>query len=241
MVDGDPLEIALALAAKVVAEKRPLRRVRDIRIDYPNHEFFLNFARNMVGGMSKNFPAPLKCLDAIEAAVTKKSFADGFRVENELFLQLMQTPESRALRHLFFAERAASHIADIGDDTPVRKIERVGIIGAGTMGGGIAMNFVNAGIAVTLLETKPESPGSRYRHHPQKLRGRAQEGQAHPGEVRAAPGPAQRQPRLCRPRHRRSDYRSGVRRDRRQGTGLQELDEIAKPVPSWRRIHRPST
>lgn len=157
VVDGDPLEEALALAEKVVAEKRPLRRVRDIRIDYPNQEFFLNFARNMVSAMSKHFPAPLKCLDAIEAAVTKKSFADGMRVEGELFLQLMQTAESRALRHLFFAERAAPHIADIGDDTPVRKIERIGVIGAGTMGCGIAMNFLNAGMAVTLLETEQEA------------------------------------------------------------------------------------
>jgi 3-hydroxyacyl-CoA dehydrogenase len=157
VVDGDPLETALALAEKVVAEKRPLRRVRDIRIDYPNHEFFLNFARNMVGGMSKNFPAPLKCLDAIEAAVTQKSFDDGIRVERELFLQLMQTSESCALRHLFFAERAASKIRDIGDDTPVRNIEHVGIIGAGTMGGGIAMNFLNAGIAVRMLEMKQEA------------------------------------------------------------------------------------
>ena len=157
VVDGDPLETALALAENVVAEKRPLRRVRDIRIDYPNHEFFLNFARNMLGGMSKDFPAPLKCLDAIEAAVTQKSFDDGIRVERELFLQLMQTSESRALRHLFFAERAASKIVDIDDDTPVRKIERVGVIGAGTMGGGIAMNFLNAGIAVTMLETKQDA------------------------------------------------------------------------------------
>jgi 3-hydroxyacyl-CoA dehydrogenase len=157
VIDGDLLVKALAFAEKVVTEKRPLKRVRDTRIKYPNHEFFLHFARTMVKGMSGPFPAPLKCIDAVSAAVTSKSFDEGLRYERDAFAQLMMTSESRALRHLFIAERAASKIPDIADDTPVRKIERVGIIGAGTMGGGIAMNFVNAGFAVTLLEMKQEA------------------------------------------------------------------------------------
>ena len=78
-------------------------------------------------------------------------------LEREAFMQLMWSPESRALRHLFMAERAASKIADVPSDTPVREIKTVGVIGAGTMGGGISMNFLNAGIPVTILETKQEA------------------------------------------------------------------------------------
>jgi len=156
IVSGDLLQGALAFARTVVAEGRPLKLVRDIRIDYPNHQAFLQFARNMVKPVAGPFPAPLKCIDAIAAAITSRSFDEGLKVEREAFLHLVQTPESRALRHFFFGERAASKIADVPADTPLRKIEKVAVIGAGTMGGGISMNFLNAGIPVTILETKQE-------------------------------------------------------------------------------------
>ncbi len=156
MIEGDLQAGALAFANKVIAEKRPLKRVRDLKIDYPNAEAFFQFARNTVGAMAKNFPAPLKCIDAVAAAVSKP-FDQGMAVEREAFVYLVQTPESKALRHAFFGERAASKIADVPEDTPVRKIEKVAVIGAGTMGGGITMNFLNAGIPVTILEMKPEA------------------------------------------------------------------------------------
>jgi 3-hydroxyacyl-CoA dehydrogenase len=156
MIEGDLQAGALAFANKVIAEKRPLKRVRDLKIDYPNAEGFFQFARNTVGAMAKNFPAPLKCIDAMAAAVSKP-FDQGMAVEREAFVYLVQTPESKALRHAFFGERAASKIADVPEDTPVRKIEKVAVIGAGTMGGGITMNFLNAGIPVTILEMKPEA------------------------------------------------------------------------------------
>jgi 3-hydroxyacyl-CoA dehydrogenase len=155
-VEGDLLAAALAFAGKVIAENRPLRRVSAMKIDYPNHEAYLQFARNMIKGLAGPFPAPLKCVDAVAAAITKP-FDEGLRIERELFVALMGSPESRALRHLFAAERAAAKIADIPDDTPLRSIAKVGVIGAGTMGGGIAMNFLNAGIAVTLLEMQQEA------------------------------------------------------------------------------------
>ena len=110
----------------------------------------------MVKGMSKNFPAPAKCVDAVQAA-TKKKFDDGMVFERELFLNLMLTPECRALRHLFVAQRAASKIADVPDSTPSRAIHQVAVIGAGTMGGGISMNFLNAGIPVKILEMKQDA------------------------------------------------------------------------------------
>jgi 3-hydroxyacyl-CoA dehydrogenase len=156
MIDGSLVPGALAFAAKIAAEQRPLKRVRDIRIDYPDAEGFFQFARNTVGAVAKGLPAPLKCIDAVEAAV-EKPFEDGLRTERELFLSLMQSPESRALRHAFFAERAAAKIPDVDDKTPTRKIERVAVIGAGTMGGGITMNFLSAGIPVALLEMKQEA------------------------------------------------------------------------------------
>src|SRR6266550_4211910 len=156
VVSGDALDAAIAVARNVVAQKRPLKRIRDLRIDYPNADGFFAFARNTVATVAKNFPAPLKCVDAVAAAVSKP-FDEGLRYEHGLFLQLVQTPESRALRHAFFAERAASKIPDVPDDTPTRSVQSVAVIGAGTMGGGIAMSFLSANVPVTLLEMSQEA------------------------------------------------------------------------------------
>lgn len=148
-------EEALAFAQSI-ADVRPLPLVRNLPCKHPEGDAYFQFARNMVKGMAKNFPAPAKCVDAVEAA-TRRKFADGLAYERELFINLMWTPESRALRHIFFSERAASKIPDVPSDTPQRTIQKVGVIGAGTMGGGITMNFLNAGIPVTILETKQEA------------------------------------------------------------------------------------
>ena len=149
------LDEALALAREM-ADVRPLPKVRDLPCKHPQGDAYFQFARNMVKGMAKNYPAPPKAVDAVEAA-TKKSFTEGMAFERENFINLMWTPECRALRHLFGAQRAASKIPDVPSDTPLREIKQVAIIGAGTMGGGIAMNFLNAGIAVTMLETRQEA------------------------------------------------------------------------------------
>ncbi|SDM41462.1 3-hydroxyacyl-CoA dehydrogenase NAD-binding domain-containing protein [Polaromonas sp. JS666] len=146
---------ALAFALSI-SDTRPLPLVRELRAKHPNGDAYFQFARNMVKGMSKNFPAPLKCVDAVEAA-TKKKFEEGMALEREFFINLMWTPESRALRHIFMAERAASKIPDVPEDTPKREINSVAVIGAGTMGGGIAMNFLNAGVPVKILEMKQEA------------------------------------------------------------------------------------
>ena len=160
MIEGarieDLLAGAIAFAHKAVADKLPLKRVRDIVIDYPHHQAFFQFARNTVGAVAKNYPAPLKCVEAVAAAVGM-TFDDGLKFERECFLLLVETTVSKALRHAFFAERAAAKIPDVPDDTPVRAIKSAAIIGAGTMGGGIAMNFANAGIPVTLVEMKQEA------------------------------------------------------------------------------------
>ncbi|MBI5908301.1 MAG: enoyl-CoA hydratase/isomerase family protein [Burkholderiales bacterium] len=142
--------------AQAVSGTRPLPLVRNLPCKHPNGDAYFQFARNMVKGMAKNFPAPLKCVDAVEAA-TNKNFDDGMAVELELFTALMLSPESRALRHIFIAERAASKIPDVPEDTPKREIKSIAVIGAGTMGGGISMNFLNVGIPVKILEVKQEA------------------------------------------------------------------------------------
>ncbi|MBK7049671.1 MAG: enoyl-CoA hydratase/isomerase family protein [Rhodoferax sp.] len=148
-------EEAIAFA-RSVADVRPLPLVRNLPCKHPQGDAYFQFARNMVKGMSKNYPAPAKCVDAVEAA-TKNKFDDGVAVEREIFINLMWTPESRALRHIFLGERAASKIPDVPSSTPVRDIKSIAVIGAGTMGGGIAMNFLNAGIPVKMLEMKQEA------------------------------------------------------------------------------------
>jgi 3-hydroxyacyl-CoA dehydrogenase len=152
VVQTEVLPAALAFAEKVVAEGRPLRRVRDLAVDAPDADAFLQFARNSARAAFPHLPAPQRCIDAVAAAVDKP-FDEGMLIERGFFIELMNTPQSRALRHVFAAERAVGKVDGLPSDTPVRKIEKVGVIGAGTMGGGITMAFANAGIAVTMVET----------------------------------------------------------------------------------------
>ncbi len=156
LIEGNFLEGACTFAAEVGARPGPHPRVRNLKARHANADAYFGFARNMVKGMAKHFPAPPKCVDAVEAAV-KRSFEDGLQFERETFLALMFTPESKALRHAFFGERAASKIPDVPEDTPKRNIAKLAVIGAGTMGGGITMNFLNAGIPVVMLEMQPEA------------------------------------------------------------------------------------
>jgi 3-hydroxyacyl-CoA dehydrogenase len=154
--EGDLLDAALRFARKVVTEKLGVRRVRDLKVNMPNHEAFFQFARNTAKAVAGHYPAPVACVEAVAAAFDRP-FDAGIKRERELFTTLMLSPESAALRHVFQAERAASHILDVPNDTPTRPIRKVGIIGAGTMGGGIGMTFINAGIPVVLLEMKQEA------------------------------------------------------------------------------------
>ena len=152
LIEGDLVEGAVAFAAQVAARGEPLPRARDLKVKQPNADAFLQFARNTVAAASKPFPAPLQCVEAVAASL--KPFDEGLQTERTLFQALMQTPESRALRHVFQAERAAAKVPGLPEGTVLRPIARVGVIGAGTMGGGITMNFLNAGIPVVLLEMK---------------------------------------------------------------------------------------
>jgi len=159
LISGDPLPEAIRLAAEkgaALAAGGRLPRVRDLKVRGANIEAILGFARTTIRATYPNFPAPLKCLDAIEAAATRP-FEEGLATERQLFAELMMTPVSRALRHAFFAERGAAKIADVPESTPQREIKGAAVIGAGTMGTGIAINFLNAGIPVFLLEVGQEA------------------------------------------------------------------------------------
>ena len=149
------LDEAVEFARSVVAV-RPLPLVRVLPCSHPQGDAYFQFVRNMLGPSSRNLPAPLQCVDAVQAA-TRQAFDTGLANERTIFERLMATPQSRALRHLFMAERAASKIPDVPPGTALRPVASVAIIGAGTMGSGIAMNFLNAGIPVQLLELQPEA------------------------------------------------------------------------------------
>ncbi len=159
LVQGDITAAGIAFAKKVIGENRPLKKVRDMTAKLPDGipaDAFFAAARAQVQKGAKGFPAPMKCVECVEAAVTKP-FDEGIKIERALFMQLLMSTESASMRHAFFAEREAGKIPDVPEDTPIRPIKSAAVIGAGTMGGGIAMNFVNAGIPVKMLEMKQEA------------------------------------------------------------------------------------
>jgi 3-hydroxyacyl-CoA dehydrogenase len=157
IAEGDLAQAALAYARELVDSGTGPRRTTKKPVESAHlPEGFFDATRSVVGKKTRNLPAPQRIIDCVEAA-TRMEFADAVEVERKLFMELMNSPESAGLRHVFFAERQASKIDDVPRDTPLRPVNSVGIIGAGTMGGGIAMNFANAGIPVTLLEINQEA------------------------------------------------------------------------------------
>ena len=151
------LSEAMAFVQKVIADGAKIRKTADVAIDKASapDELFAQY-RQGLKKQARGFFAPERCIQAVEASVSLP-FEQGLVREGELFMECMGSKEARAQQHFFFAERAASHVSDYDKSTPVRDIKQVGIIGAGTMGGGIAMNFANAGIPVIMLELKQEA------------------------------------------------------------------------------------
>jgi 3-hydroxyacyl-CoA dehydrogenase len=157
IVEGDLLEGALDYARGLADQKAPLRKVRDLKIDSGKTPAgFFDEARKRVAKEKKNLFAPQRIVDALEAAAALP-FEKGMARERELFLQCAQNSQSKALQHVFFAERKAANVPNLDKNVAKRDIKSVAIIGAGTMGGGIAMNFLNVGIPVTLLEMKQDA------------------------------------------------------------------------------------
>jgi len=159
IVEGDLTAAAVTFAEKVVAEKRPLKKIRDLDEKVAavrgKPEIFAEF-RKSVARQTRGFRAPENCIKAVEAAVNLP-FDQGLKRERELFQELITSPESKAQRYFFFAEREAAKIPDVPADTKSRDIQKAAVLGAGTMGGGIAMNFANAGIPVTVVEVAQEA------------------------------------------------------------------------------------
>ncbi|MGC9236833.1 MAG: 3-hydroxyacyl-CoA dehydrogenase NAD-binding domain-containing protein [Thiomonas sp.] len=155
VVEDDVVGAAAEVARRLAASEQPTPKVRDRTVDPADAEAFVQFTRQTVQARYPHEPARLQCVEAVAGAL--RAFEDGMAQERKLFAMLMASPESRALRHAFFAERAASKIADVPPNTPTRRIARVGVIGAGTMGGGISMAFLNAGLPVVLVEAKQDA------------------------------------------------------------------------------------
>jgi 3-hydroxyacyl-CoA dehydrogenase len=150
VVDGDLLVAAVDLAASNEVTTRPPPRTRDIPLDEPNLAALSEAARARLTAQRPRLPAPFRAVDAIEAA--GRPFEEGTAIERRAFLELMETPESKGLRHAFFAERAAAKVDGVTPATPVRPLNQAAVIGAGTMGAGIAVALLDAGIPLWLLE-----------------------------------------------------------------------------------------
>ena len=148
VVSGDPVEEAIAFAE---SESPPPRRTRDRAADPAALAAACEAARVRLSSERHPLPATLRAVEAVAAAALP--FDKGLTVERLAFVELMQSPESKALRHAFLAERAAGKVADLAADTPVRPLEQAAVIGAGTMGAGIAVSLLDAGLPVWLLET----------------------------------------------------------------------------------------
>ena len=157
IVEGDLLSQAIAYGKEIIAQGAKIKKVRDIKVDDVgiSDEFFREYSQQL----SKRYrgqKAPQRILKCVEAALSQ-TFEQGLKTERKLFVECMESSQSAALRHMFFAQRMAAKIDGLPKDTPIKDIKKVGIIGGGTMGGGIAMNFVNVGIPVTLLEINAEA------------------------------------------------------------------------------------
>lgn len=157
IADDDVVAAAVDYAGELVAENAPLRKAHEIELDSAQYdaEYFAAF-RKSIARKTRGMNAPERCVQAVEAAVSLP-FADGVARERELIEACMADPQSKALQHVFFAERQANKVPGLAKDVDLKPIKSVGMIGAGTMGGGISMNFANVGIPVTLLEMSQEN------------------------------------------------------------------------------------
>ena len=156
---GDDIRaVGLAYARKAAEEGWPVRRVRDLtdQVEADKGSEVFDEFRAVLEKKARGLFSPFKCVDAVEAAFTLP-FDEGLKRERALFSECMASPQRAGLIHAFFAEREVSKVKGLAEDTPERDVNSVGIIGAGTMGGGIAMNFANVGIPVTLVEVKQEA------------------------------------------------------------------------------------
>jgi len=157
VVQGDLLEGAIAFAKRLVEQGKGPRRIRDLPAKFEGDaKAFFEAARAAARKAARGYPAPLEIIACCEATVTMP-FDEGRKFERGRFMHLVEGIESKAMRHMFFAERQTAKIPDVPEDTPTREIRGAMVVGAGTMGGGITMSLVNAGIPVTIVEMQQEA------------------------------------------------------------------------------------
>jgi 3-hydroxyacyl-CoA dehydrogenase len=157
IVNGDLGDAALAWCGELAAKDVQRRRTSELAVESVP-DGMLDAYRATLARRARGQIAPQKIVDCVEASLTLP-FTEGLRIERENFIECLQSPQSAALRHMFFAEREAARVQGLSKDMPLRDVNRVGVIGAGTMGSGIAMNFANAGMQVALLEVSDEALG----------------------------------------------------------------------------------
>ena len=171
IIEGDLLAGATAFARRVVEEKRPLKRLRDqdekLASARANPQV-LSEAITPAVRRARGTKAPMACLEAVKNALSMP-FDQALKRERELFVELLMGEESRAQRHLFFAEREAAKVPDLPESVKPREIKRAAVIGAGTMGGGISMCFANAGIPVTMVESSADALKARPRQRSRRI------------------------------------------------------------------------
>ena len=157
IIDGELLEGSIKWIKRALRSELPVARVseRSVKTN-ADPEAFITEARAVAENKWRGYPAPLRIVECIDAAINK-SFKEGMKIERENIEALIPTDESKSLRHLFFAERHANKVDGISKEVPIAKIQSVSVIGAGTMGTGIAMNFLNVGIPVTIIDTNDET------------------------------------------------------------------------------------
>ena len=155
IVGEDSLEDDAIAFAREIAAKRPLPRASE-KTAQADPDAVAAFKKENARRF-RNFDAPAANIACVEKAADRSSFAEGIAFERQEFMKLMMGVQSAAQRHIFFAERQAAKIDDVPADTKLREIKRVGVIGAGTMGGGISMNFLSAGIPVTIVEMQQDA------------------------------------------------------------------------------------
>ena len=156
MAEGDVVAAAIQMAKEVATRPGKHPRVRDMKVQHDNPEGLIAVARAAVEARYKHLPAPKRCLDAIEASFTLP-FEDALALERRFFLELMNGAVSKSLRHAFFSERAAAKLPDVAEAIQERPVEKVAVVGAGLMGTGIAMNFLNAAMPVVLVDLSDQA------------------------------------------------------------------------------------
>ncbi|OWU84973.1 3-hydroxyacyl-CoA dehydrogenase [Oceanicola sp. 22II-s10i] len=154
LIEGDMLAGAVAFA-KDVADKRPLRRVSELDVPAGDAEAFEKEASRLIA-RNRKLQAPQACVEAVRASMSQP-FAEGMKTEHDIFHSLREGDESKAQRHLFFAERAALKLPGVDKDVKPRKVEKIAVLGAGTMGGGITMSMATGGYDVTIIDLNPDN------------------------------------------------------------------------------------